>query len=111
MKGFEGLYELYIGDAAEALRAPREQVQRAIVTPYQALARIRLGEPRAAADLLHGCVAAASTTGGRIPALRLRRARRELKPWRREDWVAKLCHGALAQEPHGEGQARDENLP
>ncbi|MEU0389993.1 hypothetical protein [Streptomyces chartreusis] len=100
LKGFEGLCELYIGDAAEAhdrfaqaaeaLRAPREQVQRAIVTTDQALARIRLGEPRAAADLLHGCVAAASTTGGRVPALRLRRARRELRPWRREDWVADL---------------------
>ncbi|WP_306965881.1 hypothetical protein [Streptomyces afghaniensis] len=100
LKGFEGLCELYIGDAAEAhdrfaqaaqaLRAPREQVQRAIVTTDQALARIRLGEPRAAAELLHSCVAAASTTGGRVPALRLRRARRELKPWRREDWVADL---------------------
>lgn len=98
VKGFEGLCELYIGDAAEAhdrfaqaagaLRAPREQVQRAIMTTDQALARIQLGEPRAAADLLHGCVAAASTTGGRVPALRLRRARRELRPWRREDWVA-----------------------
>ncbi|WP_331852847.1 hypothetical protein [Streptomyces chartreusis] len=60
------------------------------MTTDQALARIRLGEPRAAADLLHGCVAAASTTGGRVPALRLRRARRELRPWRREDWVADL---------------------
>jgi hypothetical protein len=100
LKGFEGVCELYVGDAtaahdrfaqaADALRAPREQVQRAIVTTDQALARIRLGEPRAAADLLHSCVAAASTTGGRVPALRLRRARRELRPWRREDWVSDL---------------------
>ncbi|MEU0247028.1 hypothetical protein ABZ192_22405 [Streptomyces sp. NPDC006235] len=100
LKGFEGLCELYIGDAAEAhdrfaqaaeaLRAPRDQVQRAIVTTDQALARIRLGEPRAATDLLHGCVAAASTTGGRVPALRLRQARRALMPWRRENWVADL---------------------
>ncbi|MGV9456344.1 hypothetical protein [Streptomyces sp. NPDC003635] len=100
LRGFEGVCELYVGDAAQAhdrfersaasLAAPREQVQRAIVTTDQALARIRLGEPRAAADLLHECVAAASSTGGRVPALRLRQARRELRPWRREDWVADL---------------------
>ncbi|WP_175408080.1 hypothetical protein [Streptomyces sp. TRM64462] len=100
LRGFEGVCELYVGDpgtahdqfarSAAALTTPREQVQRAIVTTDQALARIRLGEPRAAADLLHECVAAASTTGGRVPALRLRRARRELRPWRREEWVADL---------------------
>ncbi|MER5209023.1 hypothetical protein ABT063_00060 [Streptomyces sp. NPDC002838] len=100
LRGFEGVCELYVGDSAaahdrfersaEVLSAPREQVQRAIVTTDQALARIRLGEPRAAAELLHQCVAAASTTGGRVPALRLRQARRELRPWRREDWVADL---------------------
>lgn len=72
------------------LSAPREQVQRAIVTTDQALTRIRLGEPRAAADLLHECVSAAASTGGRVPALRLRKARQELRPWRREDWVADL---------------------
>ncbi|MFD0436989.1 hypothetical protein [Streptomyces chartreusis] len=100
LRGFEGVCELYVGDAGQAhdrfarsaatLSAPREQVQRAIVTTDQALARIRLGEPRAAADLLHECVAAASSTGGRVPALRLRQARQELRPWRREDWVADL---------------------
>ncbi|GAB2870475.1 hypothetical protein GCM10027074_42600 [Streptomyces deserti] len=100
LRGFEGVCELYVGDASvahdrfarstETLLAPREQVQRAIVTTDQALARIRLGEPQAAAELLHKCVAAASATGGRVPALRLRQARRELRPWRREGWVADL---------------------
>ncbi|MFE4667262.1 hypothetical protein ACFRI7_33355 [Streptomyces sp. NPDC056716] len=100
LRGFEGVCELYIGDAevaharfersATTLSTPREQVQRAIVTTDQALARIRLGDPRSAADLLHQCVAAASSTGGRVPALRLRQARSELRPWRREDWVADL---------------------
>lgn len=100
LRGFEGVCELYVGDpsaahdrfarSAEMLSAPREQVQRAIVTTDQALTRIRLGEPRAAADLLHECVSAAASTGGRVPALRLRKARQELRPWRREDWVADL---------------------
>ncbi|MFE9607740.1 hypothetical protein [Streptomyces sp. NPDC006012] len=100
LRGFEGVCELYVGDAGMAhdrfarsaadLNTPREQVQRAIVTTDQALARIRLGDPRSAADLLHECVAAASSTGGRVPALRLRQARKELQPWRREDWVADL---------------------
>ncbi|MFB7212688.1 hypothetical protein [Streptomyces sp. NPDC056255] len=100
LRGFEGVCELYIGDparahdrfaaAAAALVAPREQVQRAIVTTDQALARIRMGEPQSAAELLHECVLAAATTGGRVPAIRLRRARGELRPWRREDFVADL---------------------
>ncbi|MFI8438647.1 hypothetical protein ACIGJO_33930 [Streptomyces sp. NPDC079020] len=100
LRGFEGVCELYVGDperahdrfaaSADALTAPREQVQRAIVTTDQALARIRMGDPRAAADLLHDCVLAAATTGGRVPAIRLRRARTELRPWRREDFVADL---------------------
>ncbi|MGW1814300.1 hypothetical protein ACWCQM_12145 [Streptomyces sp. NPDC002125] len=100
LRGFEGVCELYVGDpslaharfaaAAASLVAPREHVQRAIVTTDQALARIRMGEPRSAADLLHECVLAAVTTGGRVPAIRLRRARAELRPWRREDFVADL---------------------
>ncbi|NGO72607.1 hypothetical protein G5C65_30475 [Streptomyces sp. SB3404] len=100
LRGFEGVCELYVGDArsahdrfdrsADSLSAPREQVQRAIVRTDQALARIKLGEPRAAADLLHECVGAAASTGGRVPAIRLRRARRELRPWRHEAWVADL---------------------
>ncbi|MFB6991307.1 hypothetical protein ACFC0C_26505 [Streptomyces sp. NPDC056178] len=99
LRGFEGVCEPYVGDparahdrfaAAAALVAPREQVQRAIVTTDQALARIRMGDPRAASDLLHECMLAAATTGGRVPAIRLRRARTELRPWRREDFVADL---------------------
>ncbi|CAL9548358.1 hypothetical protein SUDANB145_04370 [Streptomyces sp. enrichment culture] len=94
LRGFEGVCELYVGDPAAAhdrfaravgaLATPRERVQRAIITADQALARVRLGEPRAAAELLHDCVAAAAGTGGRVPALRLRQVRRELRPWRRE---------------------------
>ncbi|MFK0184553.1 hypothetical protein ACIQV1_10110 [Streptomyces rubiginosohelvolus] len=100
LRGFEGVCELYVGDpsvahdrfavSAAALTAPREQVQRAIVRTDQALARIRMGDPRSAAELLHECVIAAVTTGGRVPAIRLRRARVELRPWRREDFVADL---------------------
>ncbi|MFF8505493.1 hypothetical protein ACF07L_33280 [Streptomyces anulatus] len=56
----------------------------------QALARIRMGDPRSASELLHECVLAAVATGGRVPAIRLRRARVELRPWRREDFVANL---------------------
>ncbi|WP_201450945.1 MULTISPECIES: hypothetical protein [Streptomyces] len=100
LRGFEGVASLYIGDPAEAhdhfarsveaLQAPRERVQRAIVATDQALARIRLDEPEAAAELLHGCIDAASATGGRVASIRLRRARRELRPWRREEWFADL---------------------
>ncbi|MGW2228258.1 hypothetical protein [Streptomyces formicae] len=100
LRGFEGVCELYVGDpaaaherfarSAEALSAPRERLQRAIVTTDQALARIKMEDPRSAAELLHECVAAASATGGRVPAIRLRRARQELRPWRREGFVADL---------------------
>ncbi|MEU3371708.1 hypothetical protein ABZ734_14730 [Streptomyces sp. NPDC006660] len=98
LRGFEGLCELYAGDpqsahdrfatSVSALVAPRQQVQRAIVTTDQALARIRMGEAYSAADLLHACVSAAGATGGRVPAIRLARARQELRPWRQERWVA-----------------------
>ncbi|MEG9547437.1 hypothetical protein V5N34_05010 [Streptomyces baarnensis] len=100
LRGFEGVCQLYVGDpsaahdrfadSAAALTAPREQVQRAIVRTDQALARIRMGDPRSAAELLHECVLAAVATGGRVPAIRLRRARVELRPWRREDFVTDL---------------------
>ncbi|MFK0180814.1 hypothetical protein ACIQVR_33180 [Streptomyces xanthochromogenes] len=100
LRGFEGVCELYVGDAARAhdrfvkaagaMVAPREQVQRAITATDQALARIRMGDPRSAADLLHECVLGMATTGGRVPSIRLRRARRELRPWRREHWAVDL---------------------
>ncbi|MFH9134736.1 hypothetical protein [Streptomyces sp. NPDC017524] len=100
LRGFEGVCELSVGDpsvahdrfavSAAALVAPREQVQRAIVRTDQALARIRMGDPRSAAELLHECVLSATATGGRVPTIRLRRARTELRPWRREDFVTDL---------------------
>ncbi|MGW4412425.1 hypothetical protein ACWEJ6_51115 [Nonomuraea sp. NPDC004702] len=100
LRGFEGITELYVGDSSEAhdyfarsaqaLAAPRERVQRAIVAADQALARIRLGDPRSAADLLHPCIDAISETGGRVAALRLRHARHDLRSWRRETFVADL---------------------
>ncbi|MEU5028474.1 hypothetical protein [Streptomyces milbemycinicus] len=100
LRGFDGLCELYAGDAAvahdffadsvAALSAPRERVQRTIVSTDQALACIRLDAPEQAADLLHNCIDSAVSTGGRVPALRLRQAREELRPWRREDFVADL---------------------
>ncbi len=100
LRGFEGVTSLYVGHAAQAhdyfaqsaaaLTSPRERVQRAIVATDQALARIRLDEPRAAVELLHECVDAATATGGRVVSLRLRNARRDLRPWRREEWVAEF---------------------
>ncbi|MEV0617539.1 hypothetical protein AB0I81_29755 [Nonomuraea sp. NPDC050404] len=100
LRGFEGVTSLYVGNpseahdyfarAAHALAAPRERVQRAIVSVDQALARIRLGEPQSAAELLHSCIDAASAMGGRVAVIRLRRARHDLRPWRREEFVANL---------------------
>ncbi|MEU1790694.1 hypothetical protein ABZ553_33450 [Streptomyces sparsogenes] len=80
----------FFADSAAALGSPRERVQRAIVSTDQALACIRLDAPERAADLLHTCIESAASTGGRVPALRLRQARKELRPWRREDFVADL---------------------
>ncbi|GAA2661325.1 hypothetical protein [Streptomyces vastus] len=100
LRGFDGLCELYVGDpaaahdafarSAHALTTPRERVQRTIVTTDQALARIRLGDPHAATELLHECIDGASSTGGRVATIRLRRARHELRPWRTEGFVADL---------------------
>ncbi len=100
LRGFEGLCELYAGNPATAhdqfaqavgrLSAARERVQRTIISTDQALARVTMGEPRAAVELLHDCVTAAATTGGRVPTLRLHHARRHLRPWRGEDFVADL---------------------
>lgn len=100
LRGFEGVSALYVGApahahdyfsrAAESLTTSREQVQRSIVVADQARARIRLGDPRSAADLLHGCIEAATHTGGRVAAIRLRHARQDLRPWRSESWVTDL---------------------
>ncbi|WP_030671785.1 hypothetical protein [Streptomyces rimosus] len=100
LRGFEGVCQLFVGEptaahdyfegAAAALRAPREQVQRTIVTTDQALARIRMNAPREAADLLHGCIDTADSTGSRVARLRLRIAREGLRPWHSESWVRDL---------------------
>ncbi|GAA4966346.1 transcriptional regulator with XRE-family HTH domain [Nonomuraea thailandensis] len=100
LRGFEGVTKLHVGDVSEAhdyfarstesLVAPRERVQRAIVATDQAIARIRLDDPRSGADLLHHCIDAASETGGRVVRIRLRGARQDLRQWRREDFVADL---------------------
>ncbi|EWC60835.1 hypothetical protein UO65_3888 [Actinokineospora spheciospongiae] len=55
-----------------------------------ALARLRLGDPEACVDLLHEAVEITATTGGRVPAQRIRLARQELRPWRAEDFLAQL---------------------
>lgn len=100
LRGFEGLCALHSGDAAWAheqlsrslstLDAPRDAVQRGIVSSDLALARLRLGEPAACVELLHEAVDLVASTGGRVPARRLRQARRELRPWRAEGFVGEL---------------------
>jgi hypothetical protein len=100
LNGFEGLYALHAGDAAHAhgrldralgtLKTSRDSVQRGIVSADLALARLRLGDPAACVDLLHEAVDIASATGGRVPAQRIRLVRRDLRPWRAEDFLAKL---------------------
>jgi hypothetical protein len=100
LQGFEGLCHLYAGDPAKAerqfagsagtLKRPRDAVQRSIVRTDQAVARIRLGAPEAAADLLHECIDASASTRGRVPAQRIHEARSALSPWRGERFVAEL---------------------
>ncbi|MFK8847705.1 hypothetical protein [Streptomyces sp. Ac-502] len=100
LRGFEGLCALHTGDAetaeslfagaAAALTHPRDRLQRTIVTTDQALARIQCGDPVAGTALLHTCADELTTTGGRVPALRLRSARHALRPWHGEHFVAEL---------------------
>jgi hypothetical protein len=73
-------------------------VQRGIVSTDLALARLRLGDPMACAEILHEVIDLTASTGGRVPALRIRDARRELLPWRGEPFFAELedhIHQAL----------------
>ncbi|SNS25988.1 hypothetical protein SAMN05443665_100260 [Actinomadura meyerae] len=111
LRGFEGVCGIFLGEAegaerrlaesAEALKQSRESVQRAIVLTDRALARLRAsgaGAPQSAAELLHECVDLIAATRGRVAAQRLRRARLELRTWRRESFVADLddhIHTAL----------------
>ncbi|PWW64566.1 hypothetical protein DFQ13_103540 [Actinokineospora spheciospongiae] len=100
LNGFDGLCALHTGDARRAhdhldrslgaLRKSRDAVQRGIVGTDLALARLRLGDPEACVDLLHEAVEITATTGGRVPAQRIRLARQELRPWRAEDFLAQL---------------------
>ncbi len=98
--GFEGVCELHVGTPARAhdqlerclatLKAPRDQVQRGIIGTDLALARLRVGDVCSATTLLHDSVDTTAATGGRVAALRIGRARRELAPWRTESFVIEL---------------------
>ncbi|WP_239396677.1 hypothetical protein [Frankia sp. CiP3] len=100
LAGFEGVCALYGDDASIAheslarsvatLTRPRDAVQRGIVSTDLALARLRLGDTRACADLLHEAVDLTAHTGGRVPAQRIRHVRGALRPWHREAFVADL---------------------
>lgn len=100
LNGFEGICALHNGNASLAhdrlsrslarLDKPRDAVQRGIVGTDLAVARLRLGDPQACASLLHRAVDVTATTGGRVSAQRIRQARRELRPWRTEAFVANL---------------------
>ena len=100
LSGFDGLCALHRGDLARAedglgtafaaLDARRDRVQRAIVGSDLALARLRDGEPVACAGLVHEVIDLVSSTGGRVPMRRIRRIRAELRPWRRDLFVAEL---------------------
>ncbi|SDU62832.1 hypothetical protein SAMN05216266_1459 [Amycolatopsis marina] len=100
LNGFDGLCALHIGDAGRAhqsldrslsaLRLSGDLVQRGIVNADLALARLRLGDPFACVDLLHEAVDITAATGGRVPAQRIRLARRDLRPWRAENFLAEL---------------------
>lgn len=108
LRGFDGLCALHAGDADQAhgslerslasLQASRDAVQRGIVISDLALARLKLGDPRACVADLHDAVDLASATGGRVATQRVRLVRQALRPWRTEDFVAELddhLHDAL----------------
>jgi hypothetical protein len=100
LRGFEGVCELHVGTPERAydqlerclatLKAPRDQVQRGIIGTDLALACLRTGDVRSATTLLHDSVDTTAATGGRVAALRIGRARRQLAPWRTESFVAEL---------------------
>ena len=100
LNGFDGLCALHAGDASHAhdalnrsvsvLQLSRDAVQRGIVSTDLALARLRLGDPAACVQLLHEAVDITAATGGRVAAQRIRLARRHLRPWRAEGFLAEL---------------------
>ncbi|WP_447005876.1 hypothetical protein ACRAKI_05055 [Saccharothrix isguenensis] len=100
VSGFEGLCAIYSGQAQRAddlltrslssLTGSRDAVQRGIGATDLALARLSLGDATACVAFLHEAVDITATTGGRVPAQRIRRARNHLRPWRNEAFVAEL---------------------
>ncbi len=100
LNGFDGLCALHAGNAEHAhnrlstsvatLTGPRDAVQRGIVLADLALARLKLGEPDACAELLAESVDLAARTQGRVAAQRIRQTRAALQPWRTEDFVGVL---------------------
>jgi len=100
LRGFEGVCELHVGTPERAhdqlercqatLTALRDQPQRGIIGTDLASARLRAGDVRSATMLLHDSVDTTAATGGRVAALRIASARRELAPWRTESFVTEL---------------------
>lgn len=100
LRGFQGVCELHAGTPAQAhdqlerclatLNGPRDHIQRGIISTDLAIARLRTGDVRSATTLLHDSVDTTAATGGRVAALRITRARRELAPWRTESFVTEL---------------------
>ncbi|AXB43688.1 hypothetical protein [Amycolatopsis albispora] len=101
LRGFDGLCALHAGNAdhahdsltqsVSALRLSQDAVQLGIVSSTDlALARLRLGDPAACVELMHEAVDITATTGGRVAAQRIRLARRHLRPWRSEAFLAEL---------------------
>ena len=100
LSGFDGLCALHAGDAGQAhnkldrsvsaLPLSRDVIQRGIVSSDLALARLRLGDPAACVDILHEVVDITAATGGRVAAQRIRLVRRDLRPWRTEEFLAEL---------------------
>lgn len=113
LRAFEGVCELFVGEVASADAYLGQALQsrhlllaeRAILISDQALARLHLGDPRAAAELLHECIDM-SPVGGRIPAVRLHWARKALSPWRHEQFVADFDDRLLDATLGAEGPAR-----
>ncbi|MEV0681679.1 hypothetical protein AB0I60_34670 [Actinosynnema sp. NPDC050436] len=100
LTGFDGLCTLHRGDPTRAhmlldrtltgLAGPRDTVQRGIVLTDLARARLRLGDPRACAELAHHVVELITPTAARVPTLRIRRLLRDLRPWRDQHFVHEL---------------------
>ncbi|WP_147268120.1 hypothetical protein [Spongiactinospora rosea] len=55
-----------------------------------ALARLQMGSPEAASDVLHQCIDVAGATRARVPTARIAEVRRRLQPWRSEGFVGDI---------------------